>query len=265
MKRRRVRKKKKILIPLLILTLVLSILMSVSYAILSKKLNVGGNINLSKKISPSEYIISVLGTPSNGNNLGFRIDSASNEMFFNGSSPQNYFKIGNQSTLWRIISINNNEIRIIREADTSLSSSWTTNNSSWENSNILAALKNYYNQNLLSYNSLIVQNPSFEIGEARTNKAQNYTSSYNYTASPVGTVGAKEVSRSNQGGSWMTASTPFWTSTSIRSTVNAFRFNSDGKFRSSLKTSSFMVRPVIALYHKGSLSGTGTMSDPFKF
>ncbi len=63
----------------------------------------------------------------------------------------------------------------------------------------------------------------------------------------------------------MTASTPFWTSTSIRSTVNAFRFNSDGKFLSSLKIRSFMVRPVIALYHKGSLSGTGTMSNPFKF
>ncbi len=262
-KKRGRRKNKSIILPILMLMLVLSLCMSISYAILSKKLNLTGNITLAKKVSAEEHIASVLGPAANSNNYGFNM--VGNVYFFAGKSANNYFKLGTQSTLWRIVSIDSAGIRLIRDYDASITSNWTGSNSSWADSNALATLKTWYNNNLLSYQSMIVQNPSFTIGEVRTNKPAEFTTSYVYNGAPIGMIDTVEFSRSNSGGSWMTGSYTFWTTTSIRLTVNAFRINESGKPFSSSKVSSFALRPVIVIKDLKGMTGSGTSTDPFKF
>lgn len=260
--RRRKKSKANVIIIVLIISVLVSLLMSGAYAFLSERFIFSGNVILKiNPKSPQETIVEVLGSPSASNASGLR-GSPDNLYFANEST--NYFRLTGDPVIWRIVSIDSVGLRIMRDPDSSLTSVWGPNNSTWDNSTVLATLRSWYNTNLSHQAIYIVQNPPFLVGATAANKPENLQGS-SYSSAPIGLINTLEYTNAGANKSWMAGNANHWLSTRVTGRQEAFFVNSNNaQMRTTTISTSMALRPVIVLKAGRKLLGTGTTSDPFR-
>ena len=188
------------------------------------------------------------------------------------SAVSNYIQLPGDTYLWRILSIDSDgNLKIIRNRDESLTSIYTTADSSnWAGTTVLANLNSFYQEHLANLSDIIVQNPNWLLTSASNSNPTAVTINGSYTDSPIGLIRNDEVvnssgSVSNNGdcASWLNDGYQ-WTMTSVTNKPKqAFRMN-EGKFRNSNINTNTVYRPVIYLKSTVSFSGgTGTEEAPF--
>ena len=268
MKRRR---KRKLKIILLITFSFLFLSLSTSYSLLSQELDISSTATISYREQTGGDFVGGIVDEDDG--LVENKDGSSNFVGDEGAAVNNFIQIPGDSYLWRILSIDvDGNLKIIRNRDESLTSIYTTGDSSdWANTTVLANLRIFYQEHLSSLSDLIVQNPNWLLTTASNNDATSITVVGSYTDSPIGLIRNDEVisssgsvsSNGSDCASWLNDGYQ-WTMTAVTDKSNqAFRMNG-GKFRNSNISSDTVYRPVIYLKSTVTFSGgTGTEEDPF--
>ena len=188
------------------------------------------------------------------------------------SAVSNYIQLPGDTYLWRILSIDSDgNLKIIRNRDESLTSIYTTADSSnWAGTTVLANLNSFYQEHLANLSDIIVQNPNWLLTSASNSNPTAVTINGSYTDSPIGLIRNDEVvnssgsvSNNEDCASWLNDGYQ-WTMTSVTNKPKqAFRMN-EGKFRNSNINTNTVYRPVIYLKSTVSFSGgTGTEGAPF--
>lgn len=245
------------------------IFMSSAYAILSQNIVVQGRATIvSQDNTGGDFVTGEVGEE------GGLVENEDGSHDFVGddlSSVHNCIQLPGDTYLWRILSIDSEgNLKIIRDRDESLSSIYTTtDSSSWENTTVLINLKNFYQEHLSNLSNIIVQKPEWLLTSASNSSPTVVTVQGSYTDSPIGLIRNDEVVDSSGGtcngecASWLSDGYQ-WTMTSVTGKPKqAWRMNG-GKFRNSNINTDTVYRPVIYLRSTVTFSGgIGTIDDPF--
>lgn len=193
--------------------------------------------------------------------------------YFKGTSAgvQNYFvfnkaDIGNANSTWRIIGIDSNGIKIIK--NTSIGNrKWHTvsNVKTWSTAAVNTYLNTTY-YNSITNKSNIVLNPIWNIGQS--SNGTTLVSNVNYqgttaTPKPVGLINVLEYNKSGGTTSWLKMTTNQWTITARSNNNQVYRITSTGTSSGATNTTSYAIRPVVYLNINIKFTGTGTSADPF--
>ena len=158
MKKRR--QKKRIHFLLLVTFSFLILFMSSAYAILSQDVVVQGRATIMKQESTGgDFVTGEVGEE------GGLVENEDGSHDFVGdetSAVSNYIQLPGDTYLWRILSIDSDgNLKIIRNRDESLTSIYTTADSSnWAGTTVLANLNSFYQEHLANLSDIIVQNPN---------------------------------------------------------------------------------------------------------
>lgn len=212
--------------------------------------------------------------------------------YFRGVVPNNYVSINDK--LWRIVRINGDgTIRLILDSTTTELTSYHENNNyeDYTKTTIYKNLQSYYENNLKEYDKLI-SNSKFcsELGSSGTDTEKTYNAytriitnkipTFNCLGdtviSKIGLITADEVIFA--GGTNNSDNKDFylyndkidnswWTSNLATSKSNSyypFTITPNGKLNSNDLGSSFKdLRPVINIVKKSTVTGSGTLEDPY--
>lgn len=186
-------------------------------------------------------------------NLQF--DSNSRTYYYSGTVSNNYVEYADLK--WRIVSINKNQMKLVLDSSSSVSSNYT-NLFTLASSNFYKEKYDYimdydYPIGMLSYGNINTVNIK-DIEAASDTKT---------VLSKVGALTVYEYLRAGGTSSFINNSsyTSFWFSNENTS-ANAYSYE-NGAIVSKAKTTSLKVRPVIVLKESVIISGAGSSLDPY--
>jgi len=264
------RRRRKLNIKVIFVIIIPIFLLSISlvHALLISNVKLDGRVTAIQTVFDARTaILKKLVTTGNG------LYQEGQNYYFKGTSAgvQNYFvfnkaDIGNANATWRIIGIDSNGIKIIK--NTSIGNrQWHTvsNVKTWSTAAVNTYLNTTY-YNSITNKSNIVLNPIWNIGQS--SNGTTLVSNVNYqgttgTPKPVGLINVLEYNKSGGTTSWLKMTTNQWTITARSSNNQVYRITSTGTASSTTNTTSYAIRPVVYLNINIKFTGTGTSADPF--
>lgn len=266
MKKYKIKKKKNkkyiyILIPIIISICVITL--GIGYSKYSTILTINGNVDGSIIILKNKVVSSGNGLIKDGN-----------EYYFYGKNVDNYIKLmdvnGNaDSVLWRIIGIDENGIKLIRN-DSIGSYAWDTKSKSdWGASSLNQYLNTTYINSLSSINmEQLVRNPIWNIGKSTNGVSLVSNIEYIGGSSMYSTVGLVNildyVKTGGISNSWLRTNYNFWSITTRQNRNTAFLINSIIYYNTRKTNTKLNVRPVIYITENVYINGNGTYDNPYK-
>lgn len=191
----------------------------------------------------------------NKSNDNLLFDSENRTYYYSGTVSNNYVKYANNT--WRIVSINQNQMKLILDSSSSVSSNYnslfTTASSNFYKVEYDYIMDYNYSVGMLNYNNI----NSVDIKDI---EAASNTKS---VSSKVGVLTTYEYLRAGGASSFIKNAnyTSFWLSNENTSS-NAYSYE-NGSIVSKTKTTSLKVRPVIVLKESVIISGVGSSLDPY--
>lgn len=213
-----------------------------------------------------EFIKTVFGDETNYNANGLYVDGDGSLYFAGSETVNNYVQFGSDTSLWRIISIDETAgtIKIMRNYDTALKGMFDNESSDWATSTILSNLNTWYTDNLSSYSNIIVQSPNWEVSYIEGTDLTTATLGYIYTGSPIGTFNLVEFTKSDNGSSWMEEKYQWAMAEVTGKPTKAIRVNVAKLLSSDINNESTYYRPVVYLNSSVTfVDGIGTEGSPF--
>lgn len=261
--KRKHRKNIKMMYVFLVILVVL-IGLSVGYASFSSNLFITGKISLGGNNSLIDKVVDT------GDGL-HKIDD--DKYYFVGKNVDNYIKLMGKnnevdSTIWRIIGIDKNGIKLRKEESIG-NIAWNTKGSKvWADSSLNEKLNGDFYASLSNSINLnqLVQNPIWNIGESKDGISIYSNVEYQGTvdsAKPVGIITIEDYKYTGNSDGWMKEGNFQWTITAYYGNSTVYRINATGNSRNSNVTYESIVKPVIYLKANVKLKGSGKYDDPY--